>query len=294
MFDDERRGPGGLFVASDFPALLAGAFVEGVKERVAFMIPANDERVAMEHGRTAFAVRVERLHPAEVLLPFQLALEIEAIKAARTEEGVKPLAVGDGRIGSEAAGLVTALVRPLFAQDFLPQNSSVPAADGEHDELMAMRDRHAVVNAGRIVIDRLLRLADGHCGQDVNRIAEDDGRGMAFARQRNFPADIVGLAPVDGRIGVRRDAIGQRPAPLRPVAQRLRAGTNARVTAKSREREQATEQRHQARQKNTLQRGCALPTFAAARLVRCRSAVHVSKSTTSKLPPGSRRIVSTL
>ena len=88
VLDDERRGPGSLFVARDFPALFAGAFVEGVEEGVAFMIPADDQRVAVKHGRTAFAVGMEGLHPAEVLLPFQLAVQVEAIEAARTEEGV--------------------------------------------------------------------------------------------------------------------------------------------------------------------------------------------------------------
>ena len=96
VLDHERRGPGGLFIARNFPELLSGAFVKGVEVRVSFVIPANNEPVAVEHGRTAFAVGVERVHPAKVLRPFQIARQIEAIETARTEEDVNVLAVGHG------------------------------------------------------------------------------------------------------------------------------------------------------------------------------------------------------
>ena len=66
-------------------------------------------------------------------------------------------------------------VWPLFAKDFLPQNISIPATNGKDCKLVAMGDRHTVVNARGTVIDRLLRLAHRQCGQEVNRIAEDDG-----------------------------------------------------------------------------------------------------------------------
>src|SRR5258708_9520285 len=113
------------------------------------------------------------MHPAKVFLPFHFAIEIEAIEAARTEESVKLFTVGDGRIGSKAAGYVTTLVRPLFAQGFRPQYTPVATADGEREKLVAMSDRHAVVNARGIVVDRLLRVAPRHNGPDVNRIAEN-------------------------------------------------------------------------------------------------------------------------
>ena len=85
----------------------------------------------MKHGRTALTVGVEGMHPAKVFLPFHFAPEIEAIEAARTEECVKAFAVGDGRVGSQAAGGVSTFVRELFAQDFLPEHLSVPAAEGK-------------------------------------------------------------------------------------------------------------------------------------------------------------------
>src|SRR6266540_5750624 len=65
---------------------------------------------------------------------------------------------------------------------------------------------------------------------------------MALARQGQFPADVVGFAPMYGRLGVRGDAAGQWPSPLRPIPKGLRAGLAARpadVLGQDRERQQA-------------------------------------------------------
>jgi len=70
---------------------------------------------------------------------------------------------------------VAALVRPRFAQDFRPQYPSISAAERQSEELMAVSDRHAVMNTRRVVVHGLLRFAHRHGGQHVNRITEDDG-----------------------------------------------------------------------------------------------------------------------
>src|SRR5205814_8070135 len=113
VFDYQGRGPGGLFIASNLPECFAGLFVEGVKEGVTLLIPANDESVAVEYRRTAFAMGVEGMHSAKIFLPYHSAFQIKAIEAPRTEEGVEPFTVRDGRIRSQAAGFVTGLVWPL-------------------------------------------------------------------------------------------------------------------------------------------------------------------------------------
>src|SRR4051812_17584186 len=41
--DYERRGPGGLFIASGLPENFAGGLVESVQERVTLLIPTNEE-----------------------------------------------------------------------------------------------------------------------------------------------------------------------------------------------------------------------------------------------------------
>src|SRR5262245_39916830 len=94
-----------------------------------------------------------------------------------------------------------------------------------------MSDRDAVVNTRSVVVDWLLRVAHRHCGQDGNRIAESDRRRMSFARQSNFPADVVGLAPMEGRICARRDAVRQRSAPLRPATRSGGAAADTRLIA---------------------------------------------------------------
>jgi len=99
---------------------------------------------------------------------------------------------------------------------------SHPAADGHGHKLMAMSDRHAVVNTWSSVINRLLRFPTGTATRR-KRIAEHDRR-MSFPRQRNFPANIIGFAPVDGRISARRDAIASGP---RTPASYLRSSGNA-------------------------------------------------------------------
>ena len=58
------------------------------------MVPADDEGVAVEDGRAAFAVGVVGPHAAEFLLPEDFAFEVEAVKAAGAKEGVEALAVG--------------------------------------------------------------------------------------------------------------------------------------------------------------------------------------------------------
>src|SRR5262245_7179479 len=109
-------------------------------------------------------------------------------------------------------------MRPFLTNRFVPQNFSVAAAHGQHEKLMSVRDRHTVVDAGRAVINRFLRFANWQRCLDKHAIAPDDWRGMSFARERNPPADVVGLAPLHWRLSEWRDAIGQRAAPLRPVA----------------------------------------------------------------------------
>src|SRR5205085_4349299 len=126
-------------------------------------------------------------------------------QAARTEEGIEQLAIGDGGIGSQAAGLVTALVREFLAENFFPENLALLAADGQQQELMAMGDGHIVVRSRRVIVDGLLRLAARDRHGEKNAITKDNWTGMAFARKRDSPTNILLLAPVDGRFGVRRD-----------------------------------------------------------------------------------------
>ena len=64
---------------------------------------------------------------------------------------------------------------------------------------------------------RLGLLRDGHGGLDEHKIVPHDGRGVAFAGERDFPLHVLRFAPFGRRVAVRRDAVGERAAPLAPV-----------------------------------------------------------------------------
>src|SRR6266850_4023743 len=68
---------------------------------------------------------------------------------------------------------------------------------------------------------------------------------MSFPRQRNFPANIIGCAPVDGRISARRDAIGQRSPPLRPAICGSSGNAAPRLIRQGRKRGQTGEKEGQ-------------------------------------------------
>ena len=186
------------------------------------MVPVHNERVAVKHGRTAFTVRVQRLHLAEVGLPFHRAVRVEAVKSARAEEGVKELAIGGRRVRGWTARVVPSFVRPFLAHDAFPQHAPIAPAHRQHHVLIRMRDRHAVMHARRGVMHRLLLFADWRRGHHVNAVAEHNGRGMSLARKFNLPPHVLLLAPLDGWVRIWRDAVRQRTAPLRPVVRALR------------------------------------------------------------------------
>src|SRR5437016_13556435 len=84
---------------------------------------------------------------------------------------------------------------------------------------------------------------------------------MSFARQGDFPADIVGLAPVDWRIGARRHAVGRRPAPLWPVVRGCGAGSDVSLVGEGGENGETTED-----EQKTRHHADALCTFDGRRV----------------------------
>ena len=131
---DEGRGPRRGFVAPDLPALLARSLVECDDERVALVIPVDDDRVSVHDRRGTFAELVACAHVAEVLVPDQLAVLVQTVQPARAEEGPHVLAVGDRRGRGLAGGDMARLVRYLFTDDALPNLLARVAIDGLDDE----------------------------------------------------------------------------------------------------------------------------------------------------------------
>ena len=126
------------------------------------------------------------------------------------------MSVGHWRMGLRATGGVPAFVGPVLADDCLPSQPAALPGHRQHGVFMAMRHWHAVVHTRGLIEHGLLGLAHRGGGHHDHPISEDDGRGVSLARQRKLPADVVGFAPLQGRLGRRRDARGQGAPPLRP------------------------------------------------------------------------------
>src|SRR5262245_50393248 len=123
---------------------------------------------------------------------------------------------------------MAAFMGELLPQAASPQNLAVASSDGEGDKLVPMRDRDVVVRAGGMVVNGPLGRTNGHGGGEVDEVAENDGGGMSLARQRDFPAHMVGLAPADRWMGQGRNIVGQRSAPLRPIAEQVGGSIDGR------------------------------------------------------------------
>ena len=215
--DDDRRGPRGDLVAFDFPAFLARALVESDEEGLPLVVPVDDQRVAVQGGRAALAVRVLDPHVAQVGLPHQEALQVEGVESARAEEREHVLAVRHGRARGEAGREVRAFVRQLLARRTLPQDLARGAAERQHAEALATRDRRIVVRAGRQVRRRFELVTDGDRRRQEQALAPDHRRRVTAAGKGDLPAHVLILAPGHGRIGVGREPGRERAAPRRPV-----------------------------------------------------------------------------
>src|SRR6185369_2229879 len=128
--------PGVDLVAVHAPQLAASRGIERHDERLpAFLIPDDDEAVAVEDGRAALAELIAHPLVAEILVPQQRAVHVVDVHALRLEPGVDATAVGDRgarRVG--AVVLMTRFVRTLLARGALPDRLAGPAIDREHDE----------------------------------------------------------------------------------------------------------------------------------------------------------------
>jgi hypothetical protein len=234
VLHDQRRAPAGRLVPLLAPQLLPVAFVERHDEVFALVIPEHDHRVAAQGWGTPFAETVPGAHVAEVLFPEQLPLQVVAVEAERAEGHDQVLAVRHRRGGRKAVIPVMALVRQLRARRMLPKRLARRPVEREHGELLFLRWGFAHAAAApsatttgfrcgrrRRVGDRFgLRLSSrGNGGEDKHLVAPDHRRRSATAGQLHLPFHVLGLAPSHRRVGFRRDAVGERTAPGRPVLQ---------------------------------------------------------------------------
>jgi hypothetical protein len=101
------------------------------------MVPRDHQTVARQNRGTSRLTHVgKHLLLAEMLLPEQVPCHVVGIQAARFEEGVDTLTVGDGRTRSPGAVLHRGLARALFAGGSFPDNASGTTVDRQDDEPM--------------------------------------------------------------------------------------------------------------------------------------------------------------
>src|SRR5439155_26767740 len=89
---------------------------------------------------------------------------------------------------------------------------------------------------------------------------------MGFARQNGFPADVVGFAPVDGRICAWSDASGERSTPLRPAIRDCGTGADARLIGWRRWGGQTSEDEDQAQRTRHADTLCTFDVEPTQRL----------------------------
>ena len=170
----------------------------------------------MQRGRAPFAVPVLAVHSAEIFLPTQLAIEIQTIKPLRAEERKEMLAIGDRRGGSQAASVVSPLVRQCGFQRLLPDDAPAFPIHGENDELMALSHRQVVMRARSTAVSRLELFANRDGTGEKHSVTPNNRRGVPQTWQVRFPAHISRLAPLDRGIRSWGDARTTGTAPLRP------------------------------------------------------------------------------
>ena len=168
-------------------------------------------RFAEEYRRAAFPKLIAHALVAKIALPEQLAVYGIGVEPARFERRNQDLAVGNRGCGGPASVLrVRRLVRRLLAGCALPHHLARRSIDRQHHEAM-LRWRGA---ARRVrLFDRNLR-RDRR--QDVNPIAPHNRRRRAAPGDFNFPADVLRVAPLNGRRRRGRHSRRVWPAPLRP------------------------------------------------------------------------------
>src|SRR5688572_4035428 len=199
------------------------------------MIPMDDQQAPSQGRGRTFSEPTARPHVTEILLPFQVSLEVVAIKPARAERHVQVLAIGDRGSGGKRICLVAPLVRRLLASGFLPDGFSRRAIKGKDHKIERLRWRRPTAEAASAFAATTTfstflgaggRSGGGRgrrscpfsfdCRQKENPIFPDDGGRVASARHLHLPLDILFLTPGRRRLRIGCKARIGRTAPRRP------------------------------------------------------------------------------
>jgi len=112
---------------------------------------------------------------------------------------------------------MSSFVGEFFVYCFFPEDFSIISIDREDREFLLTDFFQVIMGAMGVDSGWGLSFAKGDGSGDEDVVLPDDGRGVAFAWDWSFPADVFVFAPFDWRVGVGGDAGGQGAAPLWPI-----------------------------------------------------------------------------
>jgi hypothetical protein len=189
--DEDGRAPAAVVAAARAPDFFAGFLIESDEIGIAIGIAVLHNHVIDQDWAGGGAPGA--FEGSEVFGPERFAGNGIGMNAAAAEERDDHFAVGGatgrGPAIHDVGGLGLAAPRSL-----LPLDLAGLAIDAEDETLIAFFER----------------------GGEEDAIAPEDWRGLADARQRGFPDDVVGF-PLNGQARLRGVAVLIRPAPARPV-----------------------------------------------------------------------------
>ena len=179
------------------------------------MVPGHQNHFAFKRGRTSFAKAVTRFHPGKVItLPDEITVHGIAVQTARSKMGVNMLAIGAGRGGREAVGVVSLLMRLRHDGCFLPKQFAILPVIAQ--QLEFQRRQAACVSA-----------VFGNGGRHEDLVSPDHRRRGTNTGDCNFPFDVLSAAPFCGWSRRQSRTVSRRPTPMPPVVgQRHRTHQN--------------------------------------------------------------------
>ena len=194
--DDRRAIRTRLVRPVGTPQLAAGFFVEGDDRRGGrILIAVQDHAVSVKHRRAAETVNGMKLCGRAA--PDFAAVQVAAdqLNSGDVKEGNPYMLLVRGGGG---AGIAVQIVLGLEHgpdDEVLPEELSAGAVEAEQHALALIFE----------------------AGGEEDAIAEDDGRGVAFAGDGGFPPDVFRGGPMGGDVGFAGSPVAAWAAPLGPV-----------------------------------------------------------------------------
>src|SRR5262249_50920216 len=147
-------------------------------------------------------------HLADVFSPKFFAVEVITDHARRAEASNDAFAVGNRRSGAKRVGRVCGF---LVGVGHLAVPKYLAIGSAKTHQTTTFRQSRSTATGWRPV--RLVC-----CLRDEHAVAPDNGAGIALIEEGHLPANVLGRAPLQWGVTLRRNAISLGPAPGRPIS----------------------------------------------------------------------------